>query len=193
MSKRKVRSFGKNPVVALVVALAGTAVFFLSQNGKTPEQAEQRDARGAAAGSYEAVFVKRVVDGDTLKLANGEYVRLIGIDTPEVHECEKLYRDSRKSGHDVKTIQAMGRRASQFTKSLVEGKIVRFEFDVEKRDKYHRLLAYVYLPDNTFVNAEIIKQGYASIMTYPPNVKYADEFLRLYRLARESKSGLWKD
>jgi len=119
-------------------------------------------------------------------------VRLIGIDTPEVHESEKLYRDSRTSGQDIEAIKVMGRRAKKFTRDLVEGKTVRLEFDVQKRDKYNRLLAYVYLSDGTFVNAEIIKQGYASVMTYPPNVKHAEEFLKLYRQARETKSGLWK-
>jgi len=63
---------------------------------------------------------------------------------------------------------------------------------VEKYDKYNRLLAYVYLKDGTFVNAEIVKQGYASLMTFPPNVKYADLFLKLYQEARKNKRGLWK-
>lgn len=142
--------------------------------------------------TYEAVLIQRVIDGDTLQLASGERVRLIGIDTPEVHESEKLYRDSRTSGQDIEAIKVMGRRAKKFTRDLVEGKTVRLEFDVQKRDKYNRLLAYVYLSDGTFVNAEIIKQGYASVMTYPPNVKHAEEFLKLYRQARETKSGLWK-
>ena len=66
--------------------------------------------------------MERAVDGDTLKLENGERVRLIGIDTPEMHESAKLYRDSKKSGQDVKTIQALGRKAYYFTRDLVEGK-----------------------------------------------------------------------
>jgi len=141
---------------------------------------------------YENVLVKRVVDGDTLVLANGDRVRLIGIDTPEIHESNKLYRDSQRSQQSASEIKEMGERSYQFTKNLVEGKVVSLEFDVEKRDKYKRLLAYVYLKDKTFVNAEIIKQGYASLMTYPPNVKYADLFLELYREARENKRGLWR-
>jgi micrococcal nuclease len=143
--------------------------------------------------NYDDILVVRAVDGDTLKLENGERVRLIGIDTPEMHESEKLYRDSRKSGQDVKAIQALGRRAYHFTRDLVEGKRVRLEFDVEKQDKYKRLLAYVYLKDGTFVNAEIVKQGYASLMTYPPNIKYVDTFKELYRQARENSLGLWKE
>lgn len=144
------------------------------------------------AQNYENILIKRAVDGDTLVLENGQRVRLIGIDTPEIHESNKLYRDSRKTGQDIRVIQGLGRRSLQFTKDLVEGKRVRLEFDVEKHDKYGRLLGYIYLKDGTFVNAEIIKQGFASIMTIPPNVKYADLFLRLYQEARENKRGLWQ-
>jgi len=139
------------------------------------------------------IVVQRAVDGDTLKLASGERVRLIGVDTPEVHESVKLYRDARRSNQDIKAIQALGKKASDFTKKLVEGKPVRLEFDVEKKDRYGRLLAYVYLQDGTFVNAEIIRQGYANVMTIPPNVKYQDMFLKLYREAREAKRGLWQE
>jgi len=143
--------------------------------------------------NYADILVQRAVDGDTLKLENGERVRLIGIDTPEMHESDKLYRDSQRTGQDVRTIQALGRRAYEFTKKIVEGQRVSLEFDVEKYDKYDRLLAYVYLKkDGTFVNAEIIKQGYASLMTFPPNVKYADLFLKLYQEARNNKRGFWK-
>jgi micrococcal nuclease len=143
--------------------------------------------------NYDDILVSRAVDGDTLKLENGERVRLIGIDTPEVHESAKLYRDARKSGQDAAVIQKLGRKASNFTKKLVDGKRVRLEFDVEKNDKYGRLLAYVYLKDGTFVNAAIVKQGYGSPYTFPPNVRYADLFRSLYQEARENKRGLWSE
>ena len=143
--------------------------------------------------NYTDILVTRVVDGDTLRLETGERVRLIGIDTPEMHESDKLYRDSRRTGQDIRTIQGLGRRAYEFTKKLVEGKRVSLEFDVEKQDKYGRLLAYVYLKkEGTFVNAEIIKQGYASLMTIPPNVKYVDLFFNLYQDARKNQRGLWR-
>jgi len=143
--------------------------------------------------TYEDILVKRAVDGDTLVLENGERVRLIGIDTPEIHESEKLYIDSKRTGMDIRTIRALGKRSYEFVRALLENQRVRLEFDVEKRDKYGRLLAYVFLKDGTFVNAEIVKQGYASLMTYPPNVKYVDLFKQLYKEARESKKGLWKE
>ncbi|MBU4252917.1 MAG: thermonuclease family protein [Candidatus Omnitrophica bacterium] len=140
---------------------------------------------------YSSILVTRAVDGDTLVLENKERVRLIGIDTPEMHESNKLNRDAQRSGQDVETIKQLGRQSYAFTKKLVEGKRVRLEFDVERFDKYKRILAYVYLEDGTFVNARIVQEGYASLMTYPPNVKYADLFLKLYQEARQNQRGLW--
>ena len=139
-------------------------------------------------------FVKciKVIDGDTIKIATGENVRLIGVDTPESRRNKKLYRDADRSKEDVDAIIAMGKESAKFTAGLVLGKDVRLEFDVQKQDRYGRLLAYVYLEDGTFVNAEIIKQGYGSPMTVPPNVKFADLFKKLYQEARENKRGLWK-
>ncbi len=142
--------------------------------------------------NYSDVLVTRAVDGDTLVLESGERVRMIGIDTPEMHESKKLYRDAQRTKQDAATIQKLGRISYGFTRNLVEGKRVSLEFDVEKYDRYKRLLAYVYLKDGTFVNAKIVEEGYASLMTYPPNVKHADEFLKLYREARENRRGLWK-
>jgi len=141
---------------------------------------------------YSDALVTRAVDGDTLLLENNERVRLIGIDTPEMHDSGKLSRDTQRSGQDAAAIKQLGRQSYEFTKKLVEGQRVRLEFDVDKTDKYNRLLAYVYLRDGTFVNAEIVKQGYASLLTIPPNVKYADLFQKLYRQARENKRGLWQ-
>ena len=156
-----------------------------------PDQAQFNMPLGRSY-DYANIRVKRAVDGDTLVLENGERVRLIGIDTPEMHPSDKLYRDAERSGESATAIQKLGRQAYEFTKKLVEGKNVSLEFDVERYDKYKRILAYVYLKDGTFVNAEIVKEGYASLMTIPPNVRYSDLFLKLYRQARENRRGLWK-
>jgi micrococcal nuclease len=146
---------------------------------------------------YNHVFISRVIDGDTLELANGQRVRLIGIDTPEMYKSKKLYRDARKSKQDLQTIQELGKSSYAFTRKLAEGKRARLEFDVEKRDRYGRSLAYVFIKsddsEEIFLNAEIIKQGYASLMTFPPNIKYVDLFRRLYRQAQEQNRGLWKE
>lgn len=126
------------------------------------------------------VRVTRVIDGDTFEIAGGEHVRLIGVNTPEIH-------------HPTKGIEPYGKEAAAFTKKLLEGKYVRLEKDVQERDRYGRLLAYVYLVDGTFVNAELLRQGYAQVMTVPPNVRHQEEFLRLQAEAREQKRGLWAD
>ena len=138
-------------------------------------------------------FVSKAIDGDTIRLSTGERIRLIGIDTPESRYNNKLARDSKRSSKDIDSILKMGKKASDFTRRLVEGKKVRLEFDLEKYDKYKRLLAYIYLEDGTFVNARIIEEGYAKTLTIPPNVKYVETFLKLEREARQKSKGLWKD
>jgi len=124
--------------------------------------------------------VVRVIDGDTIELENGRMVRLIGIDTPE-------------TVHPSKSVEYYGKEAGEFTRKMVEGKRIKLELDIQKQDKYNRLLAYVYLEDGTFLNAELVKQGYAKVSTYPPNVKYVDLFTKLQVEARENSRGLWKE
>lgn len=119
----------------------------------------------------------RVVDGDTIILDGYERVRLIGVDTPEI-------------SHPRKPVQFFAKKASEFTRKLVPNKKVRLEFDQEKKDKYGRTLAYVFLEDGTFLNAEIIKQGYGFAYTKYP-FKYMDEFKAYEREAREKGLGLW--
>jgi len=119
----------------------------------------------------------RVIDGDTIVLDRNEKIRLIGVDTPET-------KDPRK------TIQYFGEEAYKFTKRLVEGKKVTLEYDQFLTDKYGRTLAYVYLEDGTFVNAEIIRQGYGFAYTQYP-FKYLEEFRAYEREAREKGRGLW--
>jgi len=172
--------------------------------------------------SYAQTYtVERVIDGDTIVVTTSEgkseTVELIGIDTPESKPNDKAKRDSKRTGKDLETINKMGQEATEFVKGLIkEGQEVELEFDVQERDKYGRILAYVYyeivlnshLKDivlydpfkygkfafrgngsgykGTFVflNATIIKSGYATPMTIPPNVKYADLFKELYEEAR---------
>jgi micrococcal nuclease len=117
----------------------------------------------------------------------------IGINIPTMRAPVKFsrYAERRKEGETM--VQGPGKRAYMFTKNLVVNKRVSLEFDVKKYDRYGCLLAYAYLKDNgLFVNAEIIKQGYASLMAISPNVKYADLFKKLYREARENRRGLWR-
>jgi micrococcal nuclease len=178
-----------------LIVLAVLALIYLTTGKLTPLSQSRKEpgVRSILVKNYDYsnVLIKRVVDGDTLVLENGQKVRLIGIDTPEMHDSNKLNRDAQRSGQGVEAIKKMGRQSYEFTKKLVEGKRVKLEFDVEKQDRYKRILAYAYLPDGTFVNAYLVQEGYASVMTYPPNVKHSEKFLRLYREARENKRGLW--
>ena len=123
--------------------------------------------------------VERVVDGDTLVLDGGERVRLIGVDTPE-------------TVHPSKPVEHFGREASAFTKRMAAGRRVRLEFHLERQDRYGRTLAYVYLDDGTFLNAELIRQGFGHAYTRFP-FRYLEEFRALEREAREQRRGLWAE
>lgn len=137
-------------------------------------------------GRYVSDFLKvtKVVDGDTFWVDDGSRkglkIRLIGVNTPE-------------TVHPQKPVEFYGKEASNYVKGLLEGSKVRLEFDVSKKDRYGRTLAYVYLEDGRFLNADLIKKGYGQAMTVPPNVKFSDSFLELERKAREEKIGLWAE
>ena len=126
--------------------------------------------------------VVRIVDGDTIHLSDGENVRYLGIDTPETR--------LQKNGHWIDAPQPFGKEAKEFNRQLVLGKAITLEFDVEKKDKYHRTLAYCFVEGKS-VSAELLKGGYAVVFTKAPNVKYADEFVRLQDEARLARRGLW--
>ena len=146
--------------------------------------------------AQELVTALKVVDGDTIQISykgSKESIRLIGIDTPESSANKKAKKDAIRSGKDLTNIISMGKQAANYTNSLIKlGDKVNIEFDVQKRDKYGRLLGYVYLSNGKMLNDEIVKAGYANIMTYPPNIKHQDRFLKTYRNAKENKRGLWK-
>jgi micrococcal nuclease len=134
----------------------------------------------ASAGTLEGPVV-RVVDGDTIHVRIGdrvEKVRYIGVNTPEVH-------------HPKKGEEPGGREAMAVNRTLVEGKTVRLETDVQSRDRYGRLLAYVWTGD-VMVNAELVRRGYAQVMTIPPNVRHQALFVKLQRDARDAGRGLWR-
>lgn len=137
------------------------------------------DGRGA---SVRDGTVTRITDGDTIRVMVGgveEKVRYLGVDTPE----------SVKPGTPV---ECFAKAASAFNARLVAGRRVRLESDVEARDRYGRLLAYVYRrPDGLFVNEELVRRGYAQPLTIAPNVRFAERFVRLAAQARERGAGLW--
>jgi micrococcal nuclease len=115
--------------------------------------------------------VRSIKDGDTIILENGEEVRYIGIDSPE--ESQPYFEE-----------------AKEFNRKMVEGKRVFLEYDKETKDKYSRTLAYIWV-DSLLVNAELVKNGLASVYTHPPNLKHRDCLCSLQTEARRAKIGIW--
>lgn len=132
---------------------------------------------------YSNIKVVQVVDGDTVRLENGSLLRYIGIDTPERGEMGTVsYRSDPAP---------FAEKAYQRNQELVLGKIIRVEFDVEKKDKYNRLLGYCYR-DDIFINELLVEEGLAIVYTHPPNVKHSDTFYQAQKKAREKQNGLWQ-
>ena len=152
-------------------------------------------AKNQQINSKYPAFVIRIIDGDTLKIIiNGrkERIRLIGIDAPESRKNKKAYRDAARTHKDLNTIIEMGKKSTAFLKRLIKpGDKIFIEFDIQLRDKYGRLLGYVYLDNGQMLNEEILKAGYATLMTIPPNIKYVSKFYKAYLEARRNKRGLW--
>ncbi len=123
--------------------------------------------------------VKKVIDGDTIQLESGETVRYIGVDAPELYVKE--------GGSEF-----FAKEAARYNKKLVLLKKVSLEYDREKQDSHGRLLAYVFVK-NTFVNAELVRMGYAKVMTKPPNTKYKDVLVAQQQKAVREDLGLWQE
>lgn len=139
-----------------------------------------RDAQASLNPKGPTADVARVVDGDTIEVSLGKRsldVRLIGIDTPE-------------SVHPTVADECFGLAASRYTKLHLEGKRIKLTFDVERRDHYGRVLAYVWTSEGLF-NTQIVKDGFAQAYTVPPNVHHAARILRAQRAARRANAGLW--
>lgn len=171
-------SLSRSKPLQILVVLVCVAVSFWASQGSSDEAQDRRPA--PRAGSADAL-VTRVVDGDTaeMKLSRGdtESVRYIGVDTPE-------------SVAPGQPVECFGKEASEFNRRLVEGEDVTLRFGAERRDRYGRLLAYVYLGDN-FVNATLVKRGFAQTLEIEPNTDFAARFANLQQVAANAGRGLW--
>lgn len=161
------------------LSVAAVALATLGACGRLGAATEDGPTEGGAA------KVERVVDGDTVRVRfpgqpATESVRLIGVDTPETHGPGGLR-------------ECFGREASDHTASLLPpGTAVRLVRDAEARDRYGRLLAYIYRSrDDLFVNLELARKGFAVALTIPPNVAHTDAFVTAAAAAREGHLGLW--
>jgi len=121
--------------------------------------------------------VTKVIDGDTIEIEGGQKVRYIGVDTAEMDDKDP-----------VKLCYAQ--KAFEKNKELVEGKEIRLEKDVSEKDKYGRLLRYVYVGE-IFVNDYLVRNGYANAVTYPPDVKYQEQFRQAEEEAKNNNLGFW--
>lgn len=168
--------------VLLILCVASLGILYFLPKKAVIKPKKTEVLTGVIA--FESV-VKRVVDGDTIELENGDKVRYIGMNTPE-------------SVDPRRPVQCFGKEASEFNKDLVEGKKVWLEKDISETDKYGRLLRLVYLenpvnnPNALMVNEELVAKGFAGVYTVPPDVKYKDRFLAAQKIAVENKFGLWK-
>lgn len=138
----------------------------------SPSNEEESDGTNAT--------VARVIDGDTIEVDfRGSIidVRLIGVDTPEMV-------------HPSEPVECYGPAASKFTRRALEGERVRLEFDIEREDRFGRTLAYVWL-NGRLLNQRLVREGFANVSTFPPNVKYVERFLAAQRDARSQDRGLW--
>jgi len=143
----------------------------------------------------ETGIVTKVSDGDTFDaVVNGktETIRLLGIDSPEKFDSDKFGQDVERTGKDKETIRKLGELASGYTKTLIHGKkvILDAEPNGDNKDKYGRLLRYVYLEDGTFVNKKIVEEGYANAYRRF-NLSKQRELVNAEFIARENKKGLW--
>jgi micrococcal nuclease len=169
--------------LALGLALAACAGHADTTARSASESGRERVRTAALPSGLDGSMVS-VTDGDTVRVrldgGRVERVRLIGIDTPELHDPRTV-------------VECFAAEASAQTQRLLpSGTAVRLETDVEPRDRYGRLLAYVWRADDRFfVNEALVEGGWAAPYRYPPNVRYADRFSRLGREAREANRGLW--
>ena len=178
MARRRKRINNKQKLITTIIILViVVTITYGRDNGLIPEGLIPHwlDDKSSSVENGK-VYCDRVVDGDTIVVildGKKEKVRMIGIDTPESVHPDK----SRNT--------PMGKIASKYTKDNLEGKYVALETDVQERDKYGRILAYVYLDDKMF-NKTLLEEGLAKLMTIPPNVKYADDFKKI-EAEREGK------
>lgn len=184
VSNKKVKIAGLT-VIGLFILFFGTAYISAIVNPSPPKEkqvksqttpspqviGEQTEATTTPSSSLQQAKVVRVIDGDTIEIEGGQRVRYIGIDTAESGGCFATESTSKN-------------------KELVGGKTIRLEKDVSEADRYGRLLRYVYVGD-ILINEVLVKEGYAQVYTYPPDVKYNERFLAAQKEARESDRGLW--
>ena len=161
-----------------LVAVVVWCVLLIGCSGSSPAPTPSPlPSPAPAPGPTGPLLVTRVIDGDTIVVETVGTVRLIGVDTPETVDPRE-------------PVGCFGPEASAFTKEIATGKMVRLDYDIDRFDRFERTLAYIYLPDGGFLNAELVRQGYGRAYTFFP-FRYLDDFRALEREARDARRGLW--
>jgi len=178
------------PLVLVLATFSLFSVALINTSGDVPEGCEKvfaATSRGGASttsgrvgctlgkSSTEGVLVDEVIDGDTIRIIGGSKLRYIGVDSPEVGSRGEPF----------------GVEATRFNRELVEGKMIRLERDVSDKDRFGRLLRYVYA-DDILVNAELVREGYAEAREYPPDTRYQQCFEALQEEAQAEGRGMWR-
>ena len=184
-------------LLVTVVVLAAFVYFGIKYIVPKLEQSENRENKEKVVKDISYYPVTKIVDGDTFEAeidGKKEKIRMLGIDTPEKYESNKLDKDAERTGRDKKTIKKLGELSSNYVTKLLAGKKVRLEADQigDEKDRYGRLLRYIYLEDGTFVNLKIVQEGYANAYTRF-EISKKNELVEAERQARENKRGLWGD
>ena len=153
----------------------------------------QGEVEDLSAEEVENVYdVDRVIDGNTIRLANRRKVRLLGVDAPELHHVDQLAREAARHRIEIKTVRERGERAYRFLNDSIGGGKIRLAYDWVKRDEEGSILAYVYLEDGTFVNATMLLEGYAYAYTSSDYAEL-DKFGNYQEEAEEMERGFWSE
>lgn len=170
---------------SIFIIAAGLGLLFSQLPQPTPHVVEFTPiatTSGVVGIEGERTLVTKVIDGDTIEIEGGKSVRLIGIDTPETVDPKR-------------PVGCFGKEASDKTKSLLSGKVVILQKDISETDKYSRLLRYVYLPLDDgqilFIDDFLVREGFARVLTYPPDIKHNEQFRQAETEAKIAKKGLW--
>lgn len=167
---------GRGPVAAAFLAAAGLCAGLLA-------------AAALAAATAQFVTVTQVIDGDTVEIAGGERVRLLGIDTPE----DKRIRKGRDGQKRLVPAQPFFLEAKNLLRELVAKKRVKMLVGEESVGYYGRTLAHLYLPDGGDVQHELLRRGYAMVTAYPPNIAHLQTYAAIEAEACRARRGLWGD
>ena len=181
-------------IVLLIICIGVTTISYGQLTRYSPKEEE------LVPYVYDRIKVKNVINGHTIRLEDNTTLLLIGIETPVSDNSSKFYAIARKMGVPPEVIQVMGNESTRYLMELIEGTVIRVEYDKKSQNLYGMIQGYVFRVDTSrgkkkkelFVNLEMMKSGYSKYIDTYPNVKYNDLFKEAYKKAEQKAEGLWK-